>query len=199
MPSNPGSYTGIGSISLLFFPKSCNPTPSTSSPPSQYLSTYSLSNTDGPLTETIQDTALAYFTTSGTPSNASTLDALTQQFAVDYTNWKQSQFDYVLVGVAAILPNGLIDTIQIDYLSQKQLCSTRIYTYPYNFQIQRLGHYDYFNDCTTGTPPPYDGAPSLWLYGPPASCSGGHLQLPVYGLMFIDGRLTEKYIRTDSL
>jgi hypothetical protein len=201
--SNPAAYCNIGSVAIFYTSKYCAGTPNQNIP-NGYLSTYQLQNTSGNLTETIKTTCLSYWNPAApaTPTNQTTLDTLTQQFATDYTNWKKVTFDYVFVGIAAVVPNALVDVMEFDYLSVKKGNFTRIYSYPINWTVQILAHYDYSNDCPNSTDtgqPNWDQQPYLALYGPPGMCSGNSLQLTRYGLIFADGRLSEKYLSTDTL
>ena len=204
---SPAAYTNISKISICYYTKYCSGQPNQTIP-SSYLSTYQLTiggnNLGGSLNETIKTTCLAYYDVANpaNPMNQATLDSLTQQFATDYTNFKQFTFDMNLAGVCQIAPNALTDVIEWKYLSEKHANYTRLYSYPLNFMIFNLAHYDYQGDCAnsidTGLPN-WDGQPYRYYWGPPGMCSGSSLQLTRYGLLFSDVRLTSKYISTDTL
>jgi hypothetical protein len=199
--SNPASYCNIGNISICFYTKYCYGQPSQSIP-SQYVSTYQITASSGSLTEVIKSTCLAYYNPASTasPLNKTTLDTLTNQFGLDYSNWKKVTFDYVFAGICNLAASGLNDVIEFDYLSEKKGCFTRVYSYPLNYTIKNLGHFDYSGDCVNSIDTGllnWDAQPYRSVYGPPSICSGGQLQLTRYGIIFMDGRLQQKYISTD--
>jgi hypothetical protein len=201
--NNPAAYVNIGNIAICYYSKYCAGLPS-STIPNNYISTYNISASSGSLTEVIKSTCLAYYnpTSPSDPTNKSTLDQLTTQFGTDYSNFKKATFDFTLAGIAAIAPNALTDVIEWKYISENKACYTRAYSYPLNWTVVNLAHYDYTNDCTNSTDtgqPNWDGQPYRYYYGPPGQCSGSQLQLTRYGLLFADGRLTSKFISTDSI
>ena len=201
--TNPAALCNIGNVAIYYTSKYCAGTPDQSIP-GGYLSTQVTPTGNGSLTETIKTTCLSYWNPANQtdPTNKTTLDTLTQQFTKDYTNWKKVTFDYVFAGVVNLAPSGLVDVIEFDYLSIEKGCMTRFYSYPLNYTIKNLAHFDYAGDCQNSTDTGqlnWDGKPWIYLYGPPAQCNSGSLQLTRWGLGFMDGRLTEKYISTDTL
>jgi hypothetical protein len=202
-PNNPASLCNISKVAIFFPSKYCYGNPSQTIP-NGYLSTYQVSFGSGTLTETIKSTCLSYWNPANTsdPTNKSTLDQLTQIFAQDYLSWKKVEYDYVFAGILNIAGSGLNDVVEFDYLSEKDICCTRMYTYPLNWTVQNLAHFDATNDCPnsldTGQPN-WDGQPYREYFGPPAKCVGSSLQLTRYGLIFSDGRLGSKYLSTDTL
>ncbi len=205
------NYLDINKISIYFRTKHCSGPPE-STIPSTYISTSTLNST-GHLEETFHETCLAYFTPgSADPSNKTTLDALTTRFKTDYTNWRRITFDYVFDGICAIIPSPLVDTYEFNYISTKEPCSTRIYTYPFNYNIQELGHFDYQGDCANSGDTGllnWDQGPWISYYGPPGMCVSatstatataqgcGSLQLARFGFMEQDGRLVHKFFQYD--
>lgn len=202
--NNPAAYINIGSIAIVYYSKYCSGNPSDMTIPPYYVSTYALTASSGGLTETLKSTCLAYYLVASPsdPTNKTTLDSLTMQFAQDYTNWKKVTYDYTFAGVCALAPCALNDVIEIDYLSERDLCKTRAYSYPLNWTINNLAHFDYSNDCMNSTDTGklnWDAQPYRAVYGPPAQCVGGNLQLTRWGISFTDGRLNKKYISTDTI
>jgi hypothetical protein len=208
--NNPAAYINIGKIAIVYNSKYCSGLPSDTIP-SSYLSTFSISASSGALTYTIKSTCLAYYDVAS-PSDAtnkSTLDQLTQQFAQDYISWKKVTFDYMFAGIINPVMSGLYDVVEFDYLSERDLCRTRAYSYPLNWTVQNLGHFDYKNDCVNSIDTGdlnWDAQPFRALYGPPGMCStaasaasGGGLQLTRWGIIFTDGRLQQKYLSTDLI
>lgn len=210
--SNPAAYINIGKVAIVYNSKYCSGLPSDSIP-SSYLSTFSISASSGGLTETIKDTCLAYYLVAS-PSDAtnkSTLDSLTQIFAQDYISWKKVTFDITFAGILNLAMSGLYDVVEMDYLSERDICKTRCYSYPLNWTVQNLGHFDYKNDCMNSTDTGdlnWDAQPYRALYGPPGMCatgasggsaSGSGLQLTRWGIIFTDGRLQQKYLSTDTI
>lgn len=191
MPSgNPCSNENIASVTLVFFGKLCGTDPSVS-----YSNTYKSSTTpawDGSQSLTFKDTALAYVTGTGDPTNKAILDALANQFGTDFLNWINFTGDVTYDGVAAVVPNGLYDEIVIDYFVEDN-CKTRVMTPPPTAFPRELGHYDYPNDCTQ------TAFPCVFFYGPPASCSGGSLKITRYKMCIEDGRLSYYFVSTDTL
>ena len=97
--SSPSNYLNINKIAIYFRSKQCSGSPGAMFP-SGYLSTSNLSQ-NGSLTETVHDTALAYFNI-GTPdpTNQDVLDTLTLNSATDFTNLaKKSILDTYLAGI----------------------------------------------------------------------------------------------------
>lgn len=202
-PSNPASFCNIGKIALYFPSKYCYGLPSATIP-AGYLSTQTISASSGSLTETIKTNCLSYWNpaTPATPTNQTTLDQLTQTFTTDYSNWRKVYYDFVFAGICNLAPSALNDVVEFKYLSENKACYTRAYSYPFNWSVQNLGHFDVTNDCMnsidTGTLN-WDQQPYRSYYGPPGQCSGSQLQLTRYGLIFADGRLQSKFLSTDNL
>jgi hypothetical protein len=206
--SSLANFINILEITICFNSKQCGGTPSDQYP-LFYISTYSGSPTSPPpyaINETFRDTALAYFSPPyDTPTNQSTLDQLVDQFRLDYLNWKQLTFDYTFIGICNFAQSGLVDTYEFTYING--MCSTRLYTYPFNNKVHELGHFDWTNDCPTipdpnsqgQTIPNFDGSPHVAYYGPPAQCVNGALQLTRYYLDLQDGRLKKTYASSDSV
>lgn len=210
--SSSASYLDINKISIFFRSKHCSGQPSETIP-SGYLSTSPVNNNQTGFTETLKDTCLAYFIPgSADPSNKANLDALTLRFKTDYTNWRKITFDYVFAGICAIAQSPIVDTYEFNYSSINSPCSTRIYTYPLNYDIQELGHFDYSLDCVNAGDTNllnWDQAPWICYYGPPGMCvtatstatataqGCGNLQLARFGFMEQDGRLVHRFFQYD--
>lgn len=179
----------VGTAVVVFNGKQCAGNPGDTFP-AQYVSDQKIGT--GDLTETFKDTALAYYNapTSGDPTNKSNLDTLAQQFATDWAAWRQTQFDEVLAGVAAIQPTGLAD---IEWDLGPDHCSTRFSSSPHNFHVQELGHADNQYDCTL------TATPCIYYWGPPGQCVNGHLQLTRWKECLEDGRIIQRYVSTDTI
>ena len=133
-----------------------------------------------------------------TPINDAALQSYSRQFTTDDLNWGQSQFDYVLVGIAAILPNGLIDTIELSYNQNE--CFTRLYTTPYNFEPNYLAAVDpqLFLSCPD-TNENNTAIPCVKRFGPPTTTASGSTTLDEYLVCFQDGRLIRKFLQQVTL
>ena len=198
--SNPAAYLNIGKISILFNSKQCSGAPGDSFP-DNYLSTSSVGSVQSDINETLRSTCLAYFNPlNSSPSNQAALDGLTSQFEQDYTNWRKVHFSYVFAGIINFAQSALVDCYEFSYSSTRETCSTRIYTYPLDWRVHELGHYDYDGDCENLTDtgkPNFNGLPCQYFYGPPSKCVGSTLQLTRYCLMLVDGRLLSTFVSND--
>src|SRR5208282_421083 len=199
--SNPAAYVDLGSVTIWFTSKQCSGQPGATFPDG-YLGISQVSQLSTGFVDGFRDTCLAYFDPldPSYPTNQGTLDSLTSQFEQDYTNWKRLTIDMTFSGVCNFIQSGLIDTYEITYGSSREPCTTRIYTYPFNYRFHELGHFDSAHDCpnlTDSGDPNFDGSPLTYVYGPPVMCVNGILQLTRYGLVIEDGRLVRSFISTD--
>jgi hypothetical protein len=148
-------------------------------------------------TETVHESALALFApNAGTPNNAAQLEALAEQFATDYLNWRLAEFDESFVGIVAVKPNALIDTLEFDYSNDR--CATRIYTGEYVNSFQQLMHQI---DNPDANCPDVDSQhvssryPCFEVFGPPTPVqTSGHTTFNQYLICKENGRYKKKFI-----
>jgi hypothetical protein len=122
---------------------------------------------DGVLT--LYDTAHAVMitTTATVPTNASTLQALTNQIAKDFWGWRLQAFDFVINGVAAPVIDASIDEIEWDY--DAECCTTRLKSASWDSHAEFLGHSDPAHDCYASLP--------VYLSSPKLTIVSGSLKL----------------------
>lgn len=193
LPVNPAKI-------LFKFPtRTCGFDPSNLAPP-----VYSISQSTtlpGVNVGTLEFTenTLALFTpatSTTTPTNNSQLQSLIQKFSSDFLNWRQTQFDIVLAGIANVAQNGLIQVTEFDYNSD--MCRTRITSLPDNFPPDRLAHQlaTLSTDCPN-TDDSNTAEPCFKGYGPPSiNQVSGSTTFDEFLLCFQDGRLTETFLQT---
>jgi hypothetical protein len=192
LPVNPAKIT------LKFPTRTCGFDPSNLAPPVYSLSqSTTLPGVNIGSLEFTED-ALALFTpatSTTTPTNNTALQSLIQQFSTDFLNWRQTQFDIVLAGIANVAQNGLIQVTEFDYNSD--MCRTRITSLPDNFPPDRLAHQitTLSSDCPN-TSDSNTAEPCGKFYGPPINNQiSGSVVLDEFLLCFEDGRLTEKFLQ----
>jgi hypothetical protein len=191
LPVNPAKIT------FKFPTRTCGFDPSNLAPPVYSLSqSTTLPGVNIGSLEFTED-ALALFTpatSTTTPTNNSALQTLIQQFSTDFLNWRQTQFDIVLAGIANVAQNGLIQVTEFDYNSD--MCRTRITSLPDNFPPDRLAHQliTLSTDCPNTTDS-NTAEPCFKGYGPPSTSESGSTTFDEFLLCFQDGRLTEKFLQ----
>lgn len=188
MAANPCTYQDIGSISLIFLGKQCAGNPGDPFP--DLYASASPPQGGGGSDLSFRDTASAYYAapTAGDPTNKSTLDALSKQFASDFFQWIGFSWDQTVVGICNIPPVPLYDQIIFDYYEGEGMCRTRVETPPIMSHPRELGHYDSAGDCIL------TASPCVYFYGPPISGN----QIARYSLCLQDGRLFANYIKMDN-
>ena len=138
------------------------------------------------------DTACALYNPPGTdPTNKDTLNALAGQIAQDFYLYKTTHFDEVFNGVVNLAPNGLIDEIIVRY-SFYDVTSRQV-SEPYNYELEPFCHKDPAENSCTLT-----ADPCIYFYGPPAKCVSSVINIPLYKLCKVGGRLIYTYVRTDT-
>ncbi len=151
----------------------------------------------------LKDTALAMFSVgSMAPSNQITLNALTQQIAQDYVNFRSMEFDQTYNGILAITPSGNAILDLIEWSMTTSQVQTRIFTSPWNSTAEEFQHNDPANincQASGNMGIPVSQAPCVAAYGPLAFCASGGLRIPVYNICLEDGRLFQTYQRTDVI
>jgi hypothetical protein len=197
-------------ISVRFETRRCWTSPLSAYPPEFYVSTVNITD-DGVLPSGLAatgyagelmflDTAVALYTDStpgADPSNKDLLDALAKQVAVDFYAWRYFQVDRTYKGVLALDMLGYYDKVIIDYFMDD--ATTRVIGPPLE-DSKLLNHWD----PATGTScvdfsHGHTAVPWVEVYGPPASCSSGHLTLSVYRLTIEAGRLVKTFVRTETI
>jgi hypothetical protein len=192
----PASQNAVGSYTIWFSPKSCGGKPGQNTT-TGYLGQSQVASSSSTNIQAYRDTCLAYFdptsSTPSTPTNQAALDGLTDQFQLDTSNWNRLTFLYGFTGILNFAQSGLVDSYEFQYTNNHGICSTRIYTYPFDYQVHELGHYDYPEDCLTidDGVPNFDASPYQAYYGPPG--------ISQYNLSLEDGRLLSKYIQAVAL
>lgn len=150
-------------------------------------------------TKNFNEAALALFNIGvPNPTNKTALDTLANQIAADFLNWNTcTHFDKVYDHCLDLDMNGLYD--YVIFRMDVNDCSTRTLTAPYNGQPEELMHHDPANAaCVDTSMVVTDAKPCVEFYGPPGSCSGGHISLTRYKLCLEDGRLRVYYLSTDT-
>jgi hypothetical protein len=147
------------------------------------------------------DVGPALFAPNATsPTNLSTLQALSDQIANDTFAWYQKSLDEVFVGVIAPLQSPIIDMLEIDYNTNK--CESRIFTYPQNFSVQPLGHYlpspdSVCMDTDLAHTSTYE--PFFRYFGPPVpNETTGTTTIDVYQVSLQDGRLVSSFVQQNT-
>jgi hypothetical protein len=147
--------------------------------------------------ESIKSTVLALLEDGDDdPLNLDTLQAYAEQWTNDWLIWRESEFDVSYVGIAAIVPNGLIDTIEFEY--SMQLCATRAYTGPYIQQVDQLGAQDPSLQTLCPDETTWDRAPAIVGYSPPITQANGSTTLQKVRIEKINGRYQRTFIGQDT-
>lgn len=186
-------------ILFKFITRRCG-LPASSAIPSVYTIAQSPSqNGVGIGTMELTCSALALFSPSTSltvPTNNTVLNQLVQQWSLDYLNWFQVQFDEVLPGINAVVPNGIIQVIEFSYDNNK--CFTRISSFPSLMQPDRLAHQitTLESDCPD-TSDSNSADPCIKVYGPPAQGqTSDTTTIDEFLICFQDGRLVETFLQT---
>jgi hypothetical protein len=194
VPVNPAS------IQLKFRTRTCGFDPDSLAPQVYTLSQATTLPGVNLGTQVFSEACLALFspvTSTTVPTNNDTLQALIKQFSNDYLLWRQTQFDINLAGVAAVIPNGLIQVMEISY--NQNDCFTRISTLPDNFPFDNLAHQlTNLDDLCPDDEELNTAEPCAKVFGPPypTQSAPGTTSLDQFLICFEDGRLTETYLQT---
>jgi len=193
-----------GSVLVRFLSKRCSGSAS-STIPAWYTKIIPLSSavpgiTGSFGTKHFHDSALALFDGGGTtPTNQSALDILANQIALDYYNWNLTHFDESFAQIIAPTVDALTDTIEWVYRPDQ--CHTRRYSSPYNGEPEELLHNDPANTACADSLPGtiVQKTPCFESYGPLQGGTSSAITVPVFKNCYIDGILTQTYVRTESL
>lgn len=206
-----------GSVIVNFLPKQCAVKVSIHNPPI-YQSTIPISSTQfsfkgfsspGSAAKLFNDSSAALISTSKTPDNQSTLDALATQLANDYYDFVSNSFDITFNGSLSVAPVAYYDFIIISMDEDDNL--TRVVTPPITAYPDEMNHYDPAADQCASDPDPktfnsgadaVDSFPCITIMAPPAKLSANLGSNPygvptkkpsVMKLCLEDGRLISYY------